>query len=112
MISKETCEKILERLEAEASLLRKQVAEHKPIQDFGDDVEGTDLSEEADQVEEEVTQLAIIQAFKNRLEEVENAINKIKSGKCGICEKCGQEIDISTLEQTPTVRFCKSCQGS
>ncbi len=44
------------------------------------------------------------------LMEIEEALRKIKEGKYGICEKCGQEISEERLEAIPYCRYCIDCQ--
>ncbi|OGC55661.1 hypothetical protein A2797_01175 [candidate division WWE3 bacterium RIFCSPHIGHO2_01_FULL_48_15] len=39
-----------------------------------------------------------------------HALSKIKSGKYGICENCGQWIDRARLEAFPQARYCLDCE--
>ncbi len=43
------------------------------------------------------------------LREIEEALERIKIGKYGICEKCKKEIEEERLEIIPWTRFCSSC---
>ena len=72
---------------------------------FGSDVDHFD--EETDEAEEMGNQLAIGQDLKNRLAEIDIALDKIKSGGYGICEKCGKNIEKEILDVDPESRFCK-----
>lgn len=43
------------------------------------------------------------------LEEIADALDRIKDGKFGLCEECGQEILKARLEALPYVRYCVEC---
>lgn len=55
-----------------------------------------------------------IEAQKGILErlliETRLALSKMKLGKYGICEKCGERIDRARLEAFPQARYCIDCQ--
>ena len=109
MINKEKLEEIKKELEKEKAELLKQVAGHSKPVDFGDDIEGAS-EEEADEAEEFGNQLSIAQSFRERLEEVENAINKINGDQYGLCENCSREIEDKDLLKNPTQPFCSDCR--
>jgi DnaK suppressor protein len=44
------------------------------------------------------------------LKKIEEAIEKIESGVFGVCEVCGQEIDIKRLEARPVTSMCILCK--
>jgi DnaK suppressor protein len=44
------------------------------------------------------------------LKKIEFSIEKIDSGSFGICEVCGEEIDIKRLEARPVTTMCISCK--
>jgi len=95
----------LEVLEIE---LEKQIADHRKPVDFGSDIDSGD--EEADETEEADNQLAIANDLNERLNQIKAALEKIREGKYGICEKCGSEISAEILDIDPESRFCKSCK--
>ncbi|MGB9825014.1 MAG: TraR/DksA family transcriptional regulator [Candidatus Hydrothermia bacterium] len=43
------------------------------------------------------------------LKEIDEALSRLSTGKYGICEKCGKEIEIERLELIPWTRYCSSC---
>lgn len=110
MLTPEQIKSIGEKFEHEKTELQKQIEEHSKLVSFGEEgrVEDTG-SEKADEAEEFSNNLAIARAYRERLEEVENALNKIKEGKFGTCEKCGREIPAEALLKNPTTRACPSC---
>lgn len=46
-----------------------------------------------------------------KLRDIEIALEKIKKGKYGICEKCKKPIDIERLKTKPESKFCLSCKA-
>jgi DnaK suppressor protein len=54
--------------------------------------------------------LALRDADKLRLQEIERALQAITDGTYGICSECGQRIPEERLEAFPTARMCVSCK--
>jgi len=71
---------------------------------------GERKEESADEVEEYATRLPIEYHLELKLRDVNLALEKIKKGNYGICEKCGKEIDKERLKAYPSARFCTQCQ--
>lgn len=44
------------------------------------------------------------------LKKIEEALDRIKLGTFGICDKCGQEIDIRRLDARPVTTMCIECK--
>ena len=53
---------------------------------------------------------AIRREVDKALINVRKALTKIKVGKYGLCESCGQMIDTDRLAIDPTVRLCLTCE--
>jgi len=68
------------------------------------------LEKAADQVEEYSTLLPIEYSLELRLKNINLALEKIKKGKYGMCEKCKKPIDVERLKISPETRFCKKCK--
>lgn len=94
------------KLEKERAGLLRQIGGEKP-EDFGGDV---DLDEEADEVESFGTKLAIDHDLKERISEIDTALDKIRKGNYGKCENCGKEISEEILNISPESKFCKDCK--
>ncbi len=46
----------------------------------------------------------------NRLQQIKNALDRIKQGKYGLCLKCGKEIPRERLETLPYAFMCVDCK--
>ncbi len=44
------------------------------------------------------------------LKKIEDAIERIDNGVFGICDRCGEEIDIKRLEARPVTTLCIECK--
>lgn len=67
---------------------------------------GSDWDENAQEVTEYATNIPIEHALELKLVDVEKALEKIGKNSYGICEKCGEPIDIERLRANPAARNC------
>lgn len=93
------------KLESERRLLLEEIKRNEKPTDFGDDIDHGD--EDSDATEALGNQLSIAQGLKTRLDDIEVALEKIREGKYGICEKCGEQIEEEILNIDPESRLCK-----
>ncbi len=68
-----------------------------------------DESDMADRTEDYEERSAITSTLDQRLDDINNALQKIENGKYGICEVCGNPIEEDRLEANPAARTCKAC---
>lgn len=66
-----------------------------------------DETEVADSIEQYENNSAILNQLEIRLNEVKSALTKIDSGKYGICEVGGEEIEEDRLNANPAATTCK-----
>ena len=72
-----------------------------------------DLSDEVDLASNEVSQTI---AFRLRdrervlLQKIEDALDRIEQGEFGVCESCGEEIEVKRLEARPVTDLCIRCK--
>ncbi|MDP2951364.1 MAG: TraR/DksA C4-type zinc finger protein [bacterium] len=104
LLNKEELEKKLASFAKEGELKNNWTAEMPSFDP------GTSLEEEADEVEEFGMRLALEHTLENELKKVDIAIDKMKKGKYGICEKCGKPIPKGRLEAYPQAEMCAKCQ--
>ncbi len=65
---------------------------------------GTDMDENATEVEGYVDNLAVEKNLEHELQEVLAALDRMEQGTYGICEKTGTEISIDRLRAYPAAR--------
>ncbi|MEK7062270.1 MAG: TraR/DksA C4-type zinc finger protein [Patescibacteria group bacterium] len=99
--------KFKQKLEKEKQDILKELETHKGVVDFGSDV---DPDEETDESEEYSNEMSISQTLKERLSDIESALEKISNGEYGVCENCKKEISAEILEINPESRLCKECK--
>ncbi len=68
-----------------------------------------DPSEEEDQVEEYETNLAVEHNLEVQLKKINNALERIKRGKYGVCKNCNKKIKIERLKAYPEADICINC---
>lgn len=66
--------------------------------------------EEATESFELEKRLALERQIKEKLNEVEHALDKFNKGTYGLCDICGQPIDPARLEALPEANLCLSCK--
>ena len=119
MLKKEFIEKIKTRLEKEKQGLIKELnsfAEKKKNlkNDWAarfPNFQGSNLEEEADEVEEYENLISIERTLETRLEQINSAIERINSQEYGICKLCNKEISEKRLEAIPETTTCKDCKS-
>lgn len=96
------------KLESERRLILEEIKKNEKPTDFGDDIDHGD--EDSDATEALGNQLSVAQGLKTRLDDIEVALEKIREGKYGVCEKCGGKIEEEILDIDPESRLCKNCK--
>jgi len=56
-------------------------------------------------------ELSMMSAEGDRIEQVDEAIERLESGEFGYCHDCGKDINPARLEVIPHTRLCVHCQG-
>ena len=70
---------------------------------------GSDKNEKADAVEVYESLLSVEHTLELRLSDIEKALEKIKKGAYGKCDKCGEEIELKRLKAYPEAKLCMKC---
>ena len=94
------------KLEHERILIMDEIKQAESPVDFGDDIDHGD--EDTDRSEEVGNRMAIAQDLQSRLNEIDVALEKIRTGRYGVCERCEREIEREVLDVDPESRFCKA----
>ena len=71
---------------------------------------GNHMADDATEAFEQAKDLAIRQNAERLLEQVTHALERLKDGTYGMCEKCHDRIDPARLEALPYVTLCLRCQ--
>jgi DnaK suppressor protein len=108
-------DKIRSRLESERSRLQTE------LEQFQASAQPTEVRREGSPFgkrEEEATEsfelekrLALEKQIKEKLNEVEHALDKFAQGTYGLCDICGQPIDPARLEALPEANLCLNCKA-
>lgn len=109
-MSPKELQELKEQLEKEAGEIEAQLGAEKNVPEYGSDTEGHTFDEEADEAEELGKQLGVHQVYKDRLADIESALDKMSRGVYGKCEQCGKDISIEVLRVNPESRLCKNCK--
>lgn len=99
-----------EKLKKEKAELEAQLKKMPEVPNLGDDTEGELFEEEADEAEEYVTNLGIKDSLKKRLADIDAALEKIRTGIYGKCEKCNSAIGAEILNVNPEAKICSNCR--
>ncbi len=68
------------------------------------------LDEEADEVEEYSSLLPIERTLEMKIQNINDALEKIEKNKYGKCETCGKEIGEDRLNLIPETKTCRDCK--
>ena len=117
-MNKKLIQKLKEKLEEKKKILERELKKFAERDKERKDnwqtrypsFDGGNLEEGADEVEEYVNRLPVEYSLELRLRDVNLALEKIKKGKYGICEKCQKPISQKRLMVSPEARFCMKCQ--
>jgi RNA polymerase-binding protein DksA len=71
---------------------------------------GDKSDENVQEIDDYSTNLAKEQVLENSLRDINNALDRIKDGKYGICKYCGEEIDAKRLIARPVASACIKCK--
>lgn len=69
-----------------------------------------DEEEQADEVEEKASRIAMTGIIRRRLRRIKSALTKMQNKAYGVCENCGKPIEEKLLEIDPESRYCISCK--
>ena len=115
---REESEKVLDKktLEKFKKILLKErqqiIGEVKQIDESSKEIgqDGIqDIGDEASTIYNKQLLLSLNENERIRLQEVDDALDRIENGTYGICEECGGPISIKRLEVRPVAKYCVPC---
>lgn len=85
----------------------------KCLQESKDEVKGgvPDINDDATRTYNRQVLLNLSEKERGQLESVDEAFQKIKDGRYGICEECDEHIPIKRLELVPYAKLCVECKS-
>lgn len=107
-MNKEKLESIKNELEDEKAMLEVKIDTLEQGEDFGDDIDS--LEEEADESTEWQNQTSASQELRQRLADIDLALEKLDKGTYGKCEECGEDIGADVLQINSASRLCRPCK--
>lgn len=114
-ITEEQLEELRGALAAEMDSLEEELADHGRVQGESGDWQGNssglqgteaDPTDAADQIEELVTNVPLVEDLEKRHKDVKDALEKMDEETYGVCEACGEPIPSDRLEANPAARTC------
>ena len=69
------------------------------------------MEEEADEMQEYDNMLSVEHNLELRLKDINLALEKMKNGDYGTCEKCHKEIEEERLLANPEAKLCMKCNS-
>ncbi len=114
-VTKETLEKLQKKLLERKAKIEKELAtiaskDEKLKGDYDTRFPDFGTPQSTDESSLEVTAyesaLPLEYALELRLADTNKALEKIKNGQYGQCEKCGESIDSKRLEVIPEAKYC------
>lgn len=94
-----------ERLLLEHRIMAATTTESTELTDY--DNHPADMASET---YERTKDFALDENFRDIIEQIDNALSKIKKGSYGRCDRCGIEIKHERLRAIPYASFCIECQ--
>jgi DnaK suppressor protein len=69
-----------------------------------------DIGDEAANIYNKQVLLSLNENERQRLQEVDESLDRIQNGTYGICEECGEPIGLKRLEVRPVAKYCVPCK--
>ena len=107
-------EGVKSKLTAEAAVVTKELEKIATYEQSTGDwqampagpADDADENEAADDTEDSTERQAIVAELETRYRNITKALLKLENGKYGLCELCGQEIEIDRITVNPAARTC------
>jgi DnaK suppressor protein len=109
-MSKKFINQLMERLKDRRQYLLGEVKQRlKEFKDSGTD-RLSDTADIASNMIDDESVMSIAQGEAKEIKQIDSALNKIKNGKYGNCENCGEGINKERLMAIPFVSLCIKCK--
>lgn len=112
-MDEKTLQELKEKLLAEKKRLEEDLGKIAKKDEEGYDPNidqlGRSAEDNADEVEQYTSDLSVTETLEKSLGDVDDALEKIKSGTYGKCENCEGDIPIERLMVYPAAKNCLDC---
>jgi RNA polymerase-binding protein DksA len=109
-MSKKLMDQLMDRLKDRRQYLLKEVNHRlKEFKNSGADRLSDTADMASNMIEDEIV-MSITQGEAKEIEQIDNALEKIKKGKYGVCDNCGKSINKQRLMAIPFVKLCIKCK--
>jgi len=71
---------------------------------------GNHIADDASDIMEQERDLALMASLRERLRDIDRALERLDAGAYGQCERCGEPIGAERLEVRPFATLCIKCQ--
>ena len=107
-MSKKAVKSQLELLQGQRKHTLKEI-EHLEAE-LRTEIEHDDVDDSAQDLIERDKTYALIVTLKNKLNDINHAIEQAEAGSYGVCESCGKPIEPERLEIFPETTLCVECK--
>ncbi len=104
----------LKRMEKELLRMKEEIirelSRHSRYENVEEGKDVGDLYDDMAASREKELEIIMSDRERKKLQEIEEALKRIKEGTYGICEECGDPIPEARLEVMPFARVCVDCK--
>lgn len=110
-LTKDDLQSAQRRLQDEKDIVRAELTDLGFTADGKVDVHFDEgFADAAQSTAERAKVLSLAEGLRQRLEDLDEALERIKEGTYGVCERCGNEINPERLDAVPAASLCMPCK--
>src|SRR5881227_1430123 len=102
--------KMSDALTAQKQQILRQLDEELKEGKEGAPDEGMDTYDLASEERDREINFILSDRDRNKIKDIDDALNRLDDGSYGVCESCGLEIAEERLKAMPFTRLCRDCQ--
>ena len=110
MLSPTRIERLRKLLLDEQQGLHREIANATATSDEVNIGLGNHMAEDATAAFDQAASVSLRRAKERTLGQVDEALERMKAGTYGFCDRCGEEIDFARLKAIPEATLCMSCR--
>lgn len=110
-LTKDDLQSAQKRLQDEKDIVRAELSDLGFTADGKVDVHFDEgFADAAQSTAERAKVLSLAEGLRQRLEDLDEALERIDEGTYGVCERCGNEINPERLDAVPAASLCMPCK--